>query len=362
LLAVSVAASFVGVAEAGSEKALGIAWQVKGQWRAEGQHDAIGTGEGIRPGSLLRPGMEGGPHSITVLLPDGQRVLYECYQAEDCARGFRVPSLYREPATHAADMLWRIHSVLTHKTAEQEPTGHGGAPLPREEVVAILDAQSQGQVAGLVASLPDGHYSYTEREFGKTAAPAIHQTFDKRGKVAVLNFPSAGLFDLVIADRLETPRVDLLVAAVKAPQSAKIESSFHDAKELLEDWNGDYQGWPIHDFQRAYLESIMLGIQAPPSRSLNASTDRKNLPGIVAEPAFTVKPGVMKTDTEVGLKCDTPGAEIHFTVDGSQPFVSSQAYRAPIVVKGTALTIKAFATAKDMKQSNVVTGIFRIGD
>jgi hypothetical protein len=71
---------------------------------------------------------------------------------------------------------------------------------------------------------------------------------------------------------------------------------------------------------------------------------------------------VFKTDTEVRLQCNTPDATIHYTVDGSQPLDGSAVYRAPIIVKGTALTIKAFATADGKKDSPVVMGIFRIGD
>jgi hypothetical protein len=53
---------------------------------------------------------------------------------------------------------------------------------------------------------------------------------------------------------------------------------------------------------------------------------------------------------------------MHYTVDGSQPLDSSAVYTAPVMVKGTALTIKAFASAPGNKDSAVVTGIFRIGD
>ena len=74
------------------------------------------------------------------------------------------------------------------------------------------------------------------------------------------------------------------------------------------------------------------------------------------------KPGVLEGDTAVTLRCDTPGATIHFTVDNSQPLTSSQVYSAPIMVKRVPLTIKAFATAKGKGQSAVVTGIFRIGE
>jgi hypothetical protein len=53
---------------------------------------------------------------------------------------------------------------------------------------------------------------------------------------------------------------------------------------------------------------------------------------------------------------------MHYTVDGSQPLNSSPIYGAPIMVKGTALTIKSFAFAPGKKDSPVVTGIFRIAE
>jgi hypothetical protein len=70
----------------------------------------------------------------------------------------------------------------------------------------------------------------------------------------------------------------------------------------------------------------------------------------------------LKEDAAVTLACKTSDAIMHYTVDGSQPLDSSPVYSAPIMVKGTALTIKGFASAPGKKDSAVVTGIFRIGD
>jgi hypothetical protein len=82
--------------------------------------------------------------------------------------------------------------------------------------------------------------------------------------------------------------------------------------------------------------------------------------GVAREPKFSPEPGVFAGDTEVRLRCATPGAVIHYTFDGSQPVASSPVYTAPISVKGTELTIKAFASAPGKKDSAVVTGIYRI--
>ncbi len=90
----------------------GVAWGVKGTWRVEGKDAPIHTGDSIQPGSLLRPDPVAAQHTIIVLLPDGQRVFYECFTTDDCARGFRVPSLYRDPEPFAVDMLARIGAAL----------------------------------------------------------------------------------------------------------------------------------------------------------------------------------------------------------------------------------------------------------
>jgi hypothetical protein len=83
---------------------------------------------------------------------------------------------------------------------------------------------------------------------------------------------------------------------------------------------------------------------------------------VAGEPRLFPEPGVFARDTMVTLRCDTPGAIIHYTVDSSQPVDSSPVYGAPISVEGTELTIKAFASVPGGKDSAVVTGIYRIRD
>jgi hypothetical protein len=78
------------------------------------------------------------------------------------------------------------------------------------------------------------------------------------------------------------------------------------------------------------------------------------------EPKFSPAPGLFNGDTQVSLRCDTPGCVIHYTFDGSQPLAGSWVYGGPIWVKGTELTIKAYVSAPGKKDSPVVTGIYRI--
>ncbi len=325
----------------------------------------ISNGNAIVPGSLLQAGAGTEDHSITLLLPDGQRVLYECFSAKDCARGFRVPSLYREPDGLAVDLLGRVNAVLLRGASDSRSTPpRREAALPRDEVVAALGDGNNVEIAGLAAALSNGSYWYEVRPLFQGSQEQPRRAFEKSSRSITLTLPSEGLFDISIVDHLNTPRIDLLVVAVHQPRAESLLKSFHDVQTLLKGWNEDYQGWPIHDVQRCFLRSIFLRI--PPSAQWangDVSTPQRSIKAdVAAEPRFSLSPGVFRSDIEVGLRSETPGATIHYTVDGSQPFTESSVYHAPIVVKGTELTIKAFASAKGKKDSPVVTGIFRIGD
>lgn len=359
-LILTVAATIIG-AQSPREAPFGVAWQVRGGWQIEGQSTPVLTGDAIPPGSLLQPTGNPANHSIMIFLPDGQRILYECFLAQDCARAFRVPGLYRKPDPFAVDMLARVRTVLSRHRLTPE-SGQQKAPhVPRDEILVELGPENRADIAGLPASLPNGRYTYDLRPFDRTYPHQFHVVLEKNSHDIMLSLPSSGLYGLTISDQLNTPRIDVLIAAIKPPQFVKALKSFHDAAALLGDWNIDYQGWPIHDFQRAYLESLVLGIKpSQTSKQAELTSAKTRAAGITAEPAFLPKPGLFKGDTAVTLRCDTPGATMHYTVDGSQPFDNSPVYHAPIMVKGTELTIKAFAQAPGEKTSAVVTGIFRI--
>jgi len=219
--------------------------------------------------------------------------------------------------------------------------------------------------------LPAGRYSCDLHPLDGRTPKQFHLPFEKTDSPVALALPSAGLYQIIIVDELNSQRIDLVVAAV-TPEQAVIGQSFHQAKQLMAEWTDFYYGWPIHDFLRAYLESLMLGAKpgqpaasanvSPPKASIGGQSAKGKIPALAtaAEPTFLPTPGVFKNAIEVTLKCDTPGATMHYTVDGAQPMNQSAVYHAPIVVLGSELTIKSFASAPGKKDSPVVTGIFRI--
>ena len=64
--------------------------------------------------------------------------------------------------------------------------------------------------------------------------------------------------------------------------------------------------------------------------------------GIVSDPYFTPVGGAYNTDQSVSIVTNTPGATIHYTLDGSPPTTGSATYSVPLTVSAST-TIKALA-------------------
>ncbi len=243
----------------------GVAWQVQGTWQAAGEGAPIRAGDAIQPASLLQPDDKVGGHSIVVLLPDGQRVLYECFTRVDCARGFRVPPLAAQPDVFALEMLARIRAALSAKNPSVSNGYHAGsaAQMSRDEAVEVLNAANHVQIAGLLTQLPNGRYTYDLRPLNPAYPPQFHLILEKTAPTIDLALPASGLYDIIISDALDMPRINLFLAAINPAQSPEFKS-FRHAGEVMEEWNEDYAGWPIHDFLRAYLESLAQSAKSRP--------------------------------------------------------------------------------------------------
>jgi hypothetical protein len=235
----------------------GVAWEVRGTWQVAGQVAPLRTGDALQPAALLEPDGRPGDHSVTILLPDGQRILYECFTAADCSRGYRVPALNSRPQAFAVDMLARIRTALAagrEEPADRHRARGLRAPVP-DEAVAVLDSGSRVHVSGLLAELGNGHYTYNLEPRDPNYPAQFHLPLEKTTRSVELPLPAPGLYVITVSDAQNTPRVNLLLAAVRPGMSAR-RTAFAQARELIEDWDEAYAGWPIHDMLRAYLEAL----------------------------------------------------------------------------------------------------------
>jgi len=84
--------------------------------------------------------------------------------------------------------------------------------------------------------------------------------------------------------------------------------------------------------------------------------------GPAATPTFSPAGGTYTRNQSVSLSCATAGASIYYTTDGTDPTWASTPYPGPIIVagNGTAMTIKAIATAPLFSQSAVGSATYSI--
>ncbi len=82
----------------------------------------------------------------------------------------------------------------------------------------------------------------------------------------------------------------------------------------------------------------------------------------VSTPVFLKTSGTYSTDINVELICDTNGADIYYTIDGSIPTTGDLKYDAPVSVSGngTSVTIRAFAVKSGLTSSDVASADFSI--
>ena len=86
-------------------------------------------------------------------------------------------------------------------------------------------------------------------------APSIH-----------LALPAPGLYDITITDAPGTRRASISLSPPSVQHSLQNSKILPPRpREVMEEWNEDYAGWPIHDFLRAYLQSLMQSGQAFPA-------------------------------------------------------------------------------------------------
>lgn len=80
----------------------------------------------------------------------------------------------------------------------------------------------------------------------------------------------------------------------------------------------------------------------------------KQSSSMVQMPSFTPEGGLFETAQNVTISCETAGASIYYTTDGTTPDMSSTLYTAPINVS-TTTTLKAIAYKTGMQESFVAT-------
>jgi hypothetical protein len=77
----------------------------------------------------------------------------------------------------------------------------------------------------------------------------------------------------------------------------------------------------------------------------------------VSLPAFNPPAGLQYSTIDLALTTGTPDATIYYTLDGSEPTISSTVYSSPIFID-EAMTVKAFAVKTDLADSDIAEAAY----
>jgi hypothetical protein len=261
LLVALIAEVLCSVAVAAGSGATGMVWEKHGDWHLNGSPNALRLGEAIPPGGLVTADVEGAVHSIVILLPDGQRMLCECYEARTCSQGFRVPAITPQPPPAVWEMFVAVRNVLLLRPATAEtafPTLAGRESMAvNSEMVAAVIPQGEISIAPALRALPSGQYTLRVSQDGQSTvptAPAV-QTLDWSAaqKVAQVRVGGPGLYRIRLSDQAYVQRFDIEVLATSPASLAAETAGLKMVRETTLKWT--HEGWPLHDFLRVYLES-----------------------------------------------------------------------------------------------------------
>ena len=236
----------------------GMVWERHGDWHLNGSSAMLRLGEAIPPGGLLTAGAGTGAHSIVILLPDGQRMLCECYDAQSCSQGFRVPPITPRPDPVVWSMFVAVRNVLLLRSATAEvayPLASGRAAMAANvEMVAAVTVQGEISIAPALRVLPSGQYSLTVTNSGQpTNVQPLNWSAGQ--KLAQVRVGAPGLYRILVSDQTNVPRIQVEVLATASDSLATETARLKQLRETIMQWNHAHGGWDLHTFLRVYLES-----------------------------------------------------------------------------------------------------------
>jgi len=232
----------------------GIAWQIQGGWRANQTQDLIRRGDAVTPGTLLTAD-DSTNASILVLLPDGQRLLFDCHDAHTCKQGFRVPALIAKPDDDAIELFDAVRTTM-----QQQPAANTAnrSHATTTETEAIVPMHADGTIAlkQALAGLPPGQYRMTVQ--GESDPQISERSLTWSGPHDEAQWPLShpGIYRLRLFGSLGGERMRVMLLAESPKLFPSVQKAFAEAKNDLEEWNETFPGWPTHEWLQLFLRSL----------------------------------------------------------------------------------------------------------
>ncbi len=241
-------------AQAPSEN--GLVWEMQGSWQLNHEQQHLRMGDDVVPGAVLTSDATT-PGSILVLMPDGQRLLFDCHDANTCSQGFRIPALIAKPDKDDLELFETIKLEM-----RKPSSGISLGKAPRVSAIAQIESvvpiQNDGSILlkQPLATLPPGQYRLMTQG-NNQAQPSEHSlTWSGAHDEGHLTLPGPGLYQLRLFGNLGTERMRVILLAVPPASFSDTEKSFTETRKDLQEWNETFPGWPMHEWLQLYLRNL----------------------------------------------------------------------------------------------------------
>jgi hypothetical protein len=229
----------------------GLAWDLHGSWQSNHTQAILHKGDAVAPGALLTA--DAPSASIVILLPDGQRLLFECHDAHVCAQGFRIPALIARPDDDALELFAAvqrvIHSGPSFSTSARTATAESEAVIPMQEDGTILLRQA-------LAALPPGEYQLKVQRIGDVQLTGRDLKWSGPRDETRLPLANPGVYRIQFFGNLGVERLRVMILAASHDRFPSAQKSFSEARKDLDEWNETFPGWPTHAWLQLYLEAL----------------------------------------------------------------------------------------------------------
>ena len=220
----------------------------------EQQH--LHTGDDVVPGAVLTADTATNG-SLLVLMPDGQRLLFDCHDANTCSQGFRIPALIAKPDKDDLELFETIKLEM-RKPSSGISLGKGPRTSATTKIESVVPIQSDGTILlkQPLATLPPGQYRLTTQADSQAQPSERSLTWSGSHDEGRLALSGPGFYQLRLFGNLGTERMRVALLAVPVASFADTEKSFNEAKKTLQEWNETFPGWPMHEWMQLYLRSL----------------------------------------------------------------------------------------------------------
>ena len=226
---------------------------MQGNWHENRIRSFLRSGDAVAPGSLLTAEASNNA-SVIILLPDGQRLLFDCHDAHSCVQGFRIPALIAKPDTDSISLFDGVRRVMHQTAANMAPPP--STTTAETETVSPMQPNGAILLKQALTGLPPGQYRMMVEGDGETKLSERSLIWSGSHDEAQLSLPHTGVYSLRIFGSLGTERMRVTLLAASSELYPSHQAAFEESRRNLQEWNATFPGWPTHEWLQLVLRDL----------------------------------------------------------------------------------------------------------